>query len=96
MQSSVQSTGNTPTYWDFDFEDIRKIVTVFGTEDDVLLFETLLEVYKDQWSNPEELPDSRIVLEAARRLGKNPNTLHQQLRRMRERTKENAVRFLVP
>lgn len=78
-------------HWDLDFDQVCFLVITEGTDDDVLLFETLLEVYYEQWRDPDKWHDADIELEAARRLGKKPNTFYKQLERMRKRTQHNAA-----
>jgi hypothetical protein len=80
--------------WDIDFDTVRILVITEGTDDDMLLFETLHEVFEDQWRDPEQWPDSAIEQEAARRLGKSPNAFYQQLSRMRKRIQRNIELFL--
>lgn len=92
---SVPLPQDTRQHWDVDFEQVRLVVILAGTDEDLLLFETLYDIYYEQWDDPESWSDTDIAQEAAHRLGIKRNTFYQQLSRMRRRTQQNAEHFLL-
>ncbi len=93
--SPIASSQHTRDHWEVDFDQVRLLVILEGTDEDVLLFDTLYDVYYAQWDDPELWSDADVAQEAAYRLGIKRNTFYKQLTRMRKRTQQNAECFLL-